>query len=146
MKPHGALYNRVVHDEEQAAAVVDGRAARRRRAARSSGCPARACWSWPREAGLPVVTEAFADRAYTAEGTLVPRGEDGAVVTDPDAVVERSVGLARLGVVDLALRAAGIAVAARSLCLHGDTPGAVDLARRVRAALEASGVRVEAFA
>jgi UPF0271 protein len=97
------------------------------------------------KAGLPFVTEAFADRAYTEEGALVPRGQDGAVVTDPDTVVERSVSIARFGVV-AAHSGRDIPVRARSLCLHGDTPGAVDLARRVRAELEASGVRVEAFA
>ena len=89
--------------------------------------------------------EAFADRAYTEQGTLVPRGRPGAVISDPDAVVERSVSLARLGRVD-SDAGSSIEVRARSLCLHGDTPGAVDLARRVRRRLEESGVRVEAFA
>ncbi|MGX1547587.1 LamB/YcsF family protein, partial [Streptomyces adustus] len=96
------------------------------------------------KAGLPTVAEAFADRAYTEEGTLVPRGRDGAVVTDAAAVVERSVGLARSGTVT-AHSGVRIEVRARSLCLHGDTPGAVDLARQVRRRLEESGVRVEAF-
>jgi UPF0271 protein len=96
------------------------------------------------KAGLPTVTEAFADRAYTEEGTLVPRGQDGAVVTDPDAVVERSLGLARFGAVT-SYTGTRVEVRARSLCLHGDTPGAVELARRVRQRLEESGVRVEAF-
>ncbi len=75
----------------------------------------------------------------------MPRGRDGAVITDPEAVVERSLSLARTGAVD-ALSGARIEVQARSLCLHGDTPGAVDLARRVRARLLESGVQVEAFA
>lgn len=74
----------------------------------------------------------------------MPRGRDGAVVTDPEAVVERSLSLARSGTVD-ALSGARIEVRARSLCLHGDTPGAVDLARRVRERLLESGVQVEAF-
>jgi UPF0271 protein len=95
--------------------------------------------------GVVVFTEAFADRAYTAVGTLVPRREEGAVVTDPDAVVQRSVGIAGSGSV-VAHDGRLIAVRARSLCLHGDTPGAAELARRVRSALEAAGVRVEAFA
>jgi UPF0271 protein len=97
------------------------------------------------KAGLPVVTEAFADRAYTEAGTLVPRTLEGAVVTDPDTVVERSLSLARSGEV-VSHSGTRIEVRARSLCLHGDTPGAVELARRVRERLEASGVRVEAFA
>lgn len=161
VKPHGALYNRVVHDAEQARAVVDGvllAGAGPTAGARPStgaglspraglpvlGLPGSRFLEAADQAGLPVVTEAFADRAYTDEGTLVPRGTDGAVVTAADTVVERSVGLARFGTVT-AHSGRRIAVRARSLCLHGDTPGAVGLARRVRARLEAAGVRVEAF-
>jgi UPF0271 protein len=144
VKPHGALYNRVVHDEEQAAAVVDGVLL-----ADASlpvlGLPGSRLLELAGKAGLPVVTEAFADRAYTDGGTLVPRTLEGAVVTDPDTVVERSLGLARSGQV-VSRSGTRIEVRARSLCLHGDTPGAVELARRVRERLEASGVRVEAFA
>ncbi len=84
------------------------------------------------------------DSAYTDQGTLVPRDREGAVVTDPDAVVARSVRMARFGEVD-AHCGTRIQMRARSLCLHGDTPGAVDLARRVRERLQRSGVRVEAF-
>jgi UPF0271 protein len=144
VKPHGALYNRVVHDEEQAGAVVAG-VLLADAALPVLGLPGSRFLELADKAGLPPVTEAFADRAYTDEGTLVPRGRDGAVVSDPEAVVERSLDLARLGTVT-ALSGARIAVRARSLCLHGDTPGAVDLARRVRERLETSGVRVEAFA
>ncbi|WP_328784103.1 LamB/YcsF family protein [Streptomyces canus] len=143
VKPHGALYNRVVHDEEQAAAVVDGVLL-----ADASlpvlGLPGSRLLEAAGKAGLEAVTEAFADRAYTEEGTLVPRGQEGAVVTDPEAVVARSLGLARDRVVTTR-SGARIEVEARSLCLHGDTPGAVELARRVRERLETSGVRVEAF-
>ncbi|MFD3587471.1 LamB/YcsF family protein [Streptomyces sp. NPDC058683] len=144
VKPHGALYNRVVHDEEQAAAVVDGVLL-----ADASlpvlGLPGSRLLELARKAGLPAVTEAFADRAYTDEGTLVPRGREGAVVSDPEAVVARSVELARSGAVT-AHSGARIAVRARSLCLHGDTPGAVELARRVRTRLTEAGVTVAAFA
>ncbi|MFE4669652.1 LamB/YcsF family protein [Streptomyces sp. NPDC056716] len=143
VKPHGALYNRVVHDEEQAAAVVDG-VLLADPALPVLGLPGSRLLELAAKAGLPAVTEAFADRAYTERGTLVPRGQEGAVVTDPEAVVERSLGLARTGTV-VALTGVPIGVRARSLCLHGDTPGAVDLARRVRRRLEESGVRVEAF-
>ncbi|MEW1551738.1 LamB/YcsF family protein [Streptomyces tsukubensis] len=143
VKPHGALYNRVVGDEEQAAAVVEG--------VRLAGgglpllsLPGSALHSLAEKAGLPVVTEGFADRAYTARGTLVPRGEEGAVLSDAAAVVERSVGMARFGVV-AARCGRTVAVRPRSLCVHGDTPGAVALARRVRRGLEEAGVRVEAF-
>ncbi|SMQ14931.1 UPF0271 protein [Streptomyces sp. Ag82_O1-12] len=144
VKPHGALYNRVVHDEEQAAAVVDG-VLLADAALPVLGLPGSRLLELAGKAGLPVVTEAFADRAYTDAGTLVPRTLEGAVVTDPDAVVERSVSLARSGEV-VSHTGTRIEVRARSLCLHGDTPGAVDLARRVRERLAACGVRVEAFA
>jgi UPF0271 protein len=96
-------------------------------------------------AGLPRVTEAFADRGYTAEATLVPRSEPDALVTDPDAVVARALGIARDGRVT-ARDGSPVAVRARSLCLHGDTAGAAALARRVRAALDEAGVTVRAFA
>ncbi|MGV9993417.1 LamB/YcsF family protein [Streptomyces sp. NPDC003374] len=144
VKPHGALYNRVVRDEEQATGVVDGVLL-----ADASlpvlGLPGSRLLEVAAKAGLPTVAEAFADRAYTEEGTLVPRDRDGAVVTDPVAVVERSVALARTGTV-VSHGGEILEVRARSLCLHGDTPGAVELARRVRARLVAAGVRVEAFA
>jgi UPF0271 protein len=144
VKPHGALYNRTVHDGEQAAAVVEGVLL-----AGGSlpvlGLPGSRLHEAAGKAGLPVVAEAFADRAYTAEGTLVPRREPGALVTDPEAVVERSVGIARHGSV-VSHGGQRIAVRARSLCLHGDTAGAAGLARLVRSGLEAAGVRVEAFA
>jgi UPF0271 protein len=144
VKPHGALYNRVVHDEEQAAAAVEGvRLAGGR--PYLLGLPGSAVHRAAAEAGLPVVTEAFADRAYTAAATLVPRGTSGAVVSDPAEVVRRSVRIARDGEVTAA-DGSTVAVPARSLCLHGDTPGAADLAARVRAELRAAGVRVEAFA
>ncbi|MEW2118561.1 5-oxoprolinase subunit PxpA [Streptomyces sp. NPDC005474] len=143
VKPHGALYNRAVHDAEQAGAVIDGVLLAGKGLA-VLGLPGSRLLELAGAAGLPAVPEAFADRAYTEEATLVPRGQDGALVTDPDAVVSRSVTLARTGVV-ASRSGAPLAIRARSLCVHGDTPGAVDLARRVRAALEASGVGVEAF-
>ncbi|MFD7020367.1 LamB/YcsF family protein [Streptomyces sp. NPDC059928] len=144
VKPHGALYNRVVHDAEQAAAVVAG-VLLAGDALPVLGLPGSRLLAAAEEAQLPVVTEAFADRAYTAEGTLVPRGREGAVVSDPDAVVARSVAMALHGTV-VAESGEPVPVGARSLCVHGDTPGAVGLARRVRAALESAGVRVAAFA
>ncbi|MEU7283582.1 5-oxoprolinase subunit PxpA [Streptomyces sp. NPDC045431] len=143
VKPHGALYNRVVHDEEQAQAVVDGVLLTGERLP-VLGLPGSRLHETAGEAGLPVVAEAFADRAYTAAGTLVPRREEGAVITDPAAVVERSVSMATLGEVTSRC-GRPVAVHARSLCLHGDTPGAVELAREIRSRLEDSGVRVEAF-
>ncbi|MEU6406474.1 5-oxoprolinase subunit PxpA [Streptomyces sp. NPDC046985] len=144
VKPHGALYHRVVRDEEQAGAVVEG-VLLAGTALPVLGLPGSRLLELAGEAGLGAVAEAFADRAYTDEGTLVPRDRDGAVVADPESVVERSLGLASSGTVR-SHTGAVVGVRARSLCLHGDTPGAVELARRVRERLTASGVRVEAFA
>lgn len=144
VKPHGALYNRAVRDDEQAAAVIEGvRLAGGDLAV--LGLPGSRLLARAAEAGLVAVEEAFADRAYTPQGTLVPRGEPGAVVQDGDEVVRRSVGLAVNRSV-LAADGVRIPVAARSLCVHGDTPGAAALAQRVRAALEEAGVVVRAFA
>lgn len=143
VKPHGALYNRVVHDEEQAAAVVEGVLLAGRLPV--LGLPGSRLLAAAGRAGLPAVPEAFADRAYTARGTLVPRGEPGAVVSEPDTVVERAVRMAS-GAGATSVDGRAVPVAARSLCVHGDTPGAARLAVRVRAALEAAGVRVAAFA
>ncbi|GAA1361882.1 LamB/YcsF family protein [Streptomyces beijiangensis] len=144
VKPHGALYNRTVHDAEQAGAVVEG--------VRISGgglpvlgLPGSHLLDAVRKAGLEPIEEAFADRAYTAVGTLVPRGEPGAVVDDGDAVVARALAMACDRSV-VAITGERLPVHAKSLCLHGDTPGAAALARRVRDELIASGVKLEPFA
>lgn len=143
VKPHGALYNRAVWDDDQAAAVVDGvRLAGGRLAV--LGLPGSKLLDHAKAAGLFAVEEAFADRAYTPQGTLVPRREAGAVVHEEDEVVRRSVSMA-LGEGVTAADGNHVPVAARSLCVHGDTPGAAALARRVRQALEDAGVTVRAF-
>jgi 5-oxoprolinase (ATP-hydrolysing) subunit A len=143
VKPHGALYNRTVHDTAQAAAVVAG--VRLAGALPVLGLPGSQLLAEAARAGLRTVAEAFADRAYTAAGTLVPRSEPGAVIADIGAVVARSVRIAQDGAVTSA-DGVGIAVQAHSLCVHGDTPGAARMAARVRQALEEAGIRVEAFA
>ena len=91
--------------------------------------------------GLPLIREAYADRAYTSEGLLVARSEEGAVIHDPEAVIERCLRLAKDGEI-VAVDGTVIKSAARSICLHGDTPGAVDLAREVREALEGEGIAI----
>ncbi|MEV6925462.1 5-oxoprolinase subunit PxpA [Dactylosporangium sp. NPDC051485] len=96
------------------------------------------------EAGLRVVAEGFADRGYLPDGRLVPRGSAGALVTDVAAVTARAVRMAVEGVVE-AIDGTVIPMPIESLCVHGDTPGAVDMAREVRAALLAAGVTVEPF-
>ncbi|MEU1266483.1 5-oxoprolinase subunit PxpA [Streptomyces cellulosae] len=144
VKPHGALYNRTVHDAEQAAAVVAGV-----RLAGGSlpvlGLPGSQLLAAAEDAGLTAVPEAFADRSYTAEGTLVSRREANAVVTDEDAVVRRALAFGVDGAIE-AVDGTTVTVAARSLCVHGDTPGAARIAVRVREALEKAGVEVGAFA
>lgn len=143
VKPHGALYNRIVDDEVQARAVVE--------AVGTCGgglalltLPASAAMAAAEAAGVPAVAECYADRAYTDEGRLVPRSEAGAVIADEAAVVARALRLAREGAVTSA-GGADVYVAARSICVHGDTPGAAALAAHVRAALEAAGVGVAPF-
>ncbi|WP_326692972.1 LamB/YcsF family protein [Streptomyces sp. NBC_01795] len=150
VKPHGALYNRTVRDDEQAAAVVEG--VRLSGAGTGAGgplpvlgLPGSRLLAAAAEAGLPTVEEAFADRAYRPDGTLVPRSEEGAVVTDPEQVIKRSVRLARDGEV-VATDGMTLTARARSLCVHGDTPDAARLARRVREELTSAGVRIRAFA
>ncbi len=132
VKPHGALYNTVVHHEEQAAAVVE--AARAAGDLPVMGLPGGRLLALAADAGLTTIAEAFADRGYTPEGTLVPRSEPGALLPDTDAVVERAVRLARDGVV-VAVDGTELAVRADSLCLHGDTPEAVANAQAVARAL-----------
>ncbi len=107
------------------------------------GLPGSALLGLAEAAGLSTVTEAFADRGYTPEGTLVPRDRPGALVTDPDAVVARVVRLVTDGVV-ASVTSGDVAVSAGSVCVHGDTPGAVALATAVRAGLTAAGVRIAA--
>ncbi len=144
VKPHGALYNAIVHHEAQAAAVVD--AVRRYDPTLPVlGLPGSAWLRLAGEAGLTAVPEAFADRAYTPEGTLVSRREAGAVLHDPDEVAQRCVRLATQDEV-VAVDGSVVPVRAASLCVHGDSPGAVDMARAVRAALEGADVSVAAFA
>ncbi|HEV7825752.1 MAG TPA: 5-oxoprolinase subunit PxpA [Mycobacteriales bacterium] len=143
LKPHGALYNTIVTDEGQAAAVVE--AVRRYDPALPVlGLPGSAFLRLAAEAGLPTVGEAFADRAYTSGGHLVPRREPGAVLHDAAEIAARCVRLATEGVMD-SVAGTPVAVAARSICVHGDTPGAVAIAHRVRESLEAAGVAVGRF-
>ncbi|MFF5261135.1 LamB/YcsF family protein [Actinomadura viridis] len=142
VKPHGALYNRIARDPVQARAVTE--AVR----AYDSALPLLTLPGsvvYEVAEGLTVVAECFADRAYTPAGALVPRREPGAVVHDPETVVERAVRMAVEGTV-VAVDGSEIALNARSLCVHGDTAGAVELARAVRSALHEAGVKTEPFA
>jgi UPF0271 protein len=145
VKPHGALYHAVTADAEQADAVVAavvGLAERLGRALAVLGLGGeieRAA----REAGLPFVLEAFLDRGYRSDGSLVARGEPGALLHDPAHVAARALRLVREGVVE-ATDGTLVHVEAASLCVHGDSPDAVAMARAVRAALDEDGIEVRA--
>jgi UPF0271 protein len=144
VKPHGALYNATVHHDAQARAVVAAV-----RAYDPSlpvlGLPGSRLLAAAEEAGLRTVREAFADRAYTSEGTLVPRTEPWSVLSDPDEVAARVVRLVTEGTL-VAADGSVVRVEADSVCVHGDSPGAVAIAAAVRDALAAQGVELGAFA
>ena len=144
VKPHGALYNAIVHHEEQAAAVV---AAVREYSADLPvlGLPGSAFLRAAEKAGLRTVREFFVDRSYTPEGTLVSRRAEGAVLHDPSEVTKRVLRLVSDGVV-MAVDGSDVVVTAESACVHGDSPGAVEMARAVRAGLEQAGIALRAFA
>ncbi len=114
LKPHGALYNRVVDDEDQAAAVLAGSGS-----LPVLGLPGSAILRLAEAVGRTGVHEGFPDRGYTDDGRLLPRDQPGALVDGADAIAANAVGMAQDGVV-------------RSLCVHGDSPGAVEAARAVR--------------
>ena len=144
VKPHGALYNTIAHDERQARDViaairaVDGSLA----LVALAGSP---LVQWAQDAGLRGNAEAFPDRAYTPQGTLVSRREKGAVLHDSALVAQRMLRLVREGVVE-AVDGSLARVQAQSICVHGDSAGAVEMARAVRMALESDGVVVRPFA
>ncbi|MFD9699996.1 LamB/YcsF family protein [Lentzea sp. NPDC059081] len=131
VKPHGALYNATVHHEKQAEAVVNG--AKAFKDLPILGLPGSQLLAKAAKAGLRPVQEAFADRGYTPEGTLVPRNQPNALLTDTAQVVERAKRLLDGELV--AVDGSVIKIDAESLCVHGDTPGAVEHARAVREAL-----------
>jgi UPF0271 protein len=143
VKPHGALYNTIVHDERQARDVIA--------AIRTIdpslvlvGLAGSPLLGWARATGLRTVAEAFADRAYTAQGSLVSRREKGAVLHDAHEVAARMLRLVTEGVVE-AIDGSTVRIEAESLCVHGDSPGAVAMAADVRALLERSGVTIASF-
>ena len=142
IKPHGAMYNQAVNDEELARAIceaileVDDSIV----LLALAGSP----WvSLALDMGVSVAQEVFADRALNADATLVPRSQQGAILMDVEEVVKRSLSMVTEHRVT-AITGEEIEVHADSICLHGDTPGAVDLARQLRQAFEADGVRIVA--
>ena len=143
VKPHGALYNAIVHHEKQAAAVVKA-ILDYDPTLPVLGLPGSAWLRRAEEAGLTTVGEAFADRAYTPEGTLVSRRLPGAVLDDADEIARRCVAIAS-GEPITDVDGGSLTVAAGSICVHGDTPGAVGIARKIKGALAAAGVTVTPF-
>jgi UPF0271 protein len=144
VKPHGALYNTAADDPIQADAIAAAVAAFGDRL-ELLGLPDSELAAAALRHGVPFVPEAFADRAYQRDGRLVPRSEDGAVLDDPELVATRAVGIATERSVE-AMDGSRVHVPAASLCIHGDTPGAVAIAWAVRDALAAADVDVAPFA
>ena len=143
VKPHGALYNMAARDQGLANAIARAILAVDRRLVLVGLSESRLLEAG-RNLGLAVASEVFADRAYNANGALVPRSHHGAVLTDPAEVVARALRMVRQGAV-AATTGERVDLRADTICVHGDTSGAADLAGRLRTALEAAGVRVVAL-
>jgi UPF0271 protein len=143
VKPHGALYNRCFTDSDQASAVSEA-VADYDKGLTVLGQPNSALLVAATEAGLPTAFEAFADRAYQPTGALVPRSEDGSVIHDVDVVTARVLRMATTGEIR-AIDGTDIALSPQSVCLHGDTPGAVELAKGIRRRLAEEDIDVRPF-
>jgi UPF0271 protein len=143
VKPHGALYNDAASNPVTAAAVAEA-IALFDPTLPLVGLAGSELLAAAGGAGLPGVAEAFADRAYTAQGLLVSRREEGAVLHDPAVIAARCVRLVTEGTVE-AIDGSSVPVAAQSICVHGDTEGAVAIAVAVREALEGAGVEIAPF-
>ncbi|WP_413334154.1 LamB/YcsF family protein [Brevibacterium sp. GP-SGM9] len=144
VKPHGGLYNAIVHDEAQAKVVVDAITAIDDSLV-FLGLAGSVANRVAADAGLAVAAEAFADRSYNPDGSLVSRTEPNAVLHDPEAVAARVLRLVETGQVE-AIDGSLVDVDAQSICFHGDSQGSIDMARAARELLESSGVRIAAFA
>lgn len=143
VKPHGALYHAGAQSRDVARAIAEGV----RRAGPELvvvGQPGTLLLEAAREAGLPVAAEAFADRRYRSDGTLVARGEEGALLTDPEEAAEQALHLARDRFV-LAQDGTRVVVQADTICVHGDTPGAPEIARLIRERFRREGIVVSAL-
>jgi UPF0271 protein len=143
VKPHGALFNMAARDAGLAGAIARATAAFDRSLI-LFGLPGSEILKAGRAAGLRVAAEAFADRAYAPDGSLVLRTRPGAVIHDPAVVVSRAIRMATEKVVT-AIDGSVVDLEVDTICVHGDTPGAQDLAARLRAALEEAGVTVKAI-
>lgn len=144
VKPHGALYNTIAHDPRQAADVVAAIRAIDPKLV-LLGLAGGVALDIASRAGLAVAPEAFADRAYRPDGQLVSRAHEGAVLSDPAVVAERMVRLADEGVIR-AIDGTDVRVEAQSICVHGDSPGAVAMAAETKRMLQQNGITIAAFA
>jgi UPF0271 protein len=142
VKPHGALYNMAARDANLADAIARAIAAVDA-SLRLFALPGSKSLAAAQRHGLRGVSEAFADRAYRGDGSLVPRSETGAVIDDEDTVVKRAVAIAREHMV-IAADGTRVPLAVETICVHGDTPGAAVLAARIRNALGDAGIQVRA--
>ena len=140
VKAHGALYNMACRDRALADAIARAVAAIDRRLI-LFGLPNSELIKAGQQAGLPVAAEVFADRAYEADGSLASRQKAGSVIHDQGTVVARAITMVRERRV-VAIDGSEIALEADTICLHGDTQGAANLARAVRAGLEAAGIQI----
>jgi UPF0271 protein len=143
VKPHGALYNTIATDARQAGAVIAAVQAVDP-ALVLMGLAGAAVLAQATAAGLTTVAEAFADRAYGADGALLSRRLPGAVLHDPALIAARMLRLATEGVIE-AVDGSPLHLSAQSICVHGDNPDAVAIAQRIRAQLLAHGVTIAAF-
>jgi 5-oxoprolinase (ATP-hydrolysing) subunit A len=145
VKPHGALYHAASGRAEIAAAIVDAvrDAGRPGEPLQLLGPPSSAMENAAQAAGIGYAREGFADRSYTASGTLTPRSQPGAVL-GPESALDQAVTIATTRTATTP-EGATVTVAVRSLCVHGDSPAAVDMARTIRAALLERGLTLEAF-
>jgi len=143
VKPHGALYLMAVEDETIAEAIVEAIASVDKLLifVALAGAKGEKMTKIGEKIGLRVAYEAFPDRAYTPEGTLVSRRQPGAVIKDPEVVAQRALMMAKEGKV-VAIDGTEITLQAETLCVHGDTPGAIDLVKKIRETLTESGVQV----
>jgi len=143
VKPHGALFNMAVRNEELAAAIARAVAAFDRSLI-LFGLPRSEILAAGRAAGLKVAAEVFADRAYEPDGSLASRRKPGAVIHDVDAVVARAVRMVTQRTV-VAIDGSTVPLEADTICVHGDTPGSDQLAANIRRGLEEAGVAVKAI-
>jgi UPF0271 protein len=143
VKPHGALYNMSVRRADIAEAIA-GATASFDKELLLVGLPGSELLSAGTKFGLSVAAEGFADRSYESDGSLTPRDRSDAVLTDPRDAAERAVRMVRDGKV-IARDGSIFRVEIDTICVHGDTPGAPELAAAVRAALEEAGIEVKAL-